>query len=147
MATKTSRISIAEFEDLCRREANFVEQYGFVTEHIGYGTARARLPFDDAHIRPGGTISGPAMMALADFTMYALVLGMIGPVPLAVTTSLNINFLRKPGRSDVLADARILKLGRRLAVGEVNLASAGSGDVVAHVTATYSIPPPDRRGI
>jgi len=146
MTKSGSRISIDEFEALCRREANFVEQYGFVTEHIGYGTARARLPFDDAHIRPGGTISGPAMMALADFTMYALVLGMIGPVPLAVTTSLNINFLRRPGRADVLAEACILKLGQRLAVGEVNLASAGSDDPVAHVTATYSIPPPDRRG-
>jgi len=145
MRTQKTHISVEAFEALCRREANFVEQYGFVTEHIGYGTARARLPFDDAHVRPGGTVSGPAMMALADFTMYALVLGMIGPVPLAVTTSLNINFLRKPGRSDVLAEARILKLGKRLAVGEVNLCSAGSDDPVAHVTATYSIPPPERR--
>ncbi len=67
-------------------------------------------------------------------------------MPLAVTTSLNINFLRRPGRADVVAEARILKLGKRLAVGEVNLASAGSGDIVAHVTATYSIPPPGRRG-
>ena len=145
MTKPKAHISIEAFEALCRREANFVEQYGFVTEYIGYGEARARLPFDDAHIRPGGTISGPAMMALADFTMYALVLGMIGPVPLAVTTSLNINFLRKPGRSDVLDEARILKLGKRLAVGEVNLASAGSAGPVAHVTATYSIPPPERR--
>jgi len=145
MSDAKPHISIEAFDALCRREANFVEQYGFVTEHIGYGTARARLPFDDAHIRPGGTVSGPAMMALADFTMYALVLGMIGPVPLAVTTSLNINFLRKPGRSDVLAEARILKLGKRLAVGEVDLASVGSDDPVAHVTATYSIPPPEGR--
>lgn len=138
-------ISIEAFEALCRREANFVEQYGFVTEHIGYGMARARLPFDDAHIRPGGTIAGPAMMALADFAMYALVLGMIGPVPLAVTTSLNINFLRKPGPADLVAEARILKLGKRLAVGEVTLSSAAGDEPVAHVTATYSIPPPERR--
>ncbi len=139
-------ISIAAFEALCRREANFVEQFGFVTEEIGYGVARSRLPYDEAHIRPGGTISGPAMMALADFTMYALVLGMIGPVRLAVTTSLNINFLRKPGPIDILAEARILKLGKRLAVGEVTLVSDGnSGDPVAHVTATYSIPPPEHR--
>jgi len=146
MTDQIPHITVAAFEALCRREANFVEQYGFVTEHIGHGVARTRLPFDEAHIRPGGTISGPAMMALADFTMYALVLGLIGPVRLAVTTSLNINFLRKPGPADVLAEARILKLGKRLAVGEVMLTSDGNGgDPVAHVTATYSIPPPEHR--
>ncbi len=145
MTARQPHISIEAFEALCRQEANFVERYGFVTEHIGYGTARARLPFDDAHIRPGGTISGPSMMALADFTMYAMVLGMIGPVRLAVTTSLNINFLRKPGRRDLLAEARILKLGKRLAVGEVNLTPEGEEEPAAHVTATYSIPPPEYR--
>ncbi|MEE8445720.1 MAG: PaaI family thioesterase [Alphaproteobacteria bacterium] len=131
---------------MCAAEANFVEQFGLVTERIGYGEARVRLPFDEAHTRPGGTISGPAMMALADFTMYAVVLGMIGPVKLAVTTSLNINFLRRPGRGDIVADGRILKLGKRLAVGEIFLTPAGDGaDPVAHVTATYSIPPPSQR--
>ncbi len=145
MKADAPHITVAEFDALCRREANFVEQYGFVTERIAWGSARARLPFDEAHIRPGGTISGPAMMALADFTMYALVLGMIGPVKLAVTTSLNINFLRKPGPADVIAEARILKLGKRLAVGEVTLLGAGEDDPVAHVTATYSIPPPEYR--
>lgn len=146
MKADAPHITVQAFEQLCRSEANFVEQYGFVTEVIGYGHARARLPFDDAHIRPGGTVSGPAMMALADFAMYALVLGMIGPVKLAVTTSLNINFLRKPGPADIVAEARILKLGKRLAVGEVNLYSVGDEDPVAHVTATYSIPPPEYRG-
>lgn len=145
MQSDAPHITIPAFEELCRREANFVEQYGFVTEEIGYGRARARLPFDEAHIRPGGTISGPAMMALADFTMYALVLGMIGPVRLAVTTSLNINFLRRPVPADLIAEARILKLGKRLAVGEVNMHSEGDGTAVAHVTATYSIPPPEYR--
>lgn len=145
MKAEAPHISVQAFDELCRSEANFVEQYGFVTEEIGYGHARARLPFDDAHVRPGGTVSGPAMMALADFTMYALVLGMIGPVRLAVTTSLNINFLRKPGPADIIAEARILKIGKRLAVGEVNLYSVGDEDPVAHVTATYSIPPPEYR--
>jgi uncharacterized protein (TIGR00369 family) len=92
-------------------------------------------------LRPGGTVSGPTLMALADFAMYVVLLSAIGPVGLAVTTNLNINFLRKgqPGR-DVLAAARLLKLGKRLAVGEVNLLSGGSPDPIAHVTATYSIP-------
>ena len=80
------------------------------------------------------------MMALADFAMYVAVLAAIGPVGLAVTTSFNINFLRKPGRADLLAEAKLMKLGKRLAVGEVALISAGSDDIVAHVTATYSIP-------
>ncbi len=92
-------------------------------------------------LRPGSTISGPTLMALADFAMYVVLLSAIGPVGLAVTTNLNINFLRKgaPGL-DVLAAARLLKLGKRLAVGEVSLLSAGSVDPIAHVTATYSIP-------
>ncbi len=145
MKNNAPLITIAAFDEICRRGANFVARFGFSTEHIGYGEARVRLPFDEAHIRPGGTISGPAMMALADFAMYAAVLGMIGPVELAVTTSFNINFLRKPGTADIVAVARILKLGKRLAVGEVTLCSDGEAEPVAHVTATYSIPPRDDR--
>ncbi|HLI99272.1 MAG TPA: PaaI family thioesterase [Bradyrhizobium sp.] len=104
-------------------------------------SCRLRQRYSAQMLRPGGTISGPTLMALADFAMYVVLLSAIGPVGLAVTTSLNINFLRKgaPGR-DVLAAARILKLGQRLAVGEVNLFSAESPDPIAHVTATYSIP-------
>ena len=84
-----------------------------------------RQAYSDGSVRPGGTISGPTMMALADFAMYVAVLAAIGPVPLAVTTNLNINFLRKPMRCDLLAEARLLKLGKRLAVGEVTIRSDG----------------------
>ena len=100
-----------------------------------------RHRYSDQMLRPGGTISGPTLMALADFAMYVVLLSAIGPVGLAVTTNLNINFLRKgaPGQ-DVLAAARLLKLGKRLAVGEVNLLSGSSPDPIAHVTSTYSIP-------
>ena len=80
------------------------------------------------------------MMALADFTMYVAVLATIGPVPLAVTTNLNINFLRKPGARDLIAECRLLKVGKRLAVGEVTILSDGMDETVAHVTSTYSIP-------
>ena len=85
-----------------------------------------------------GTVSGPTLMAMADFAMYVVLLSAIGPVGLAVTTNLNINFLRKglPGQ-DVLAAAKLLKLGKRLAIGEVNLLSGSSPDPIAHVTATY----------
>jgi uncharacterized protein (TIGR00369 family) len=109
-------------------------------EEVWYGGCRVRRPFHDRALRPGGTISGPVMMALADFTMYVAVLSAIGWVPLAVTTSLNINFLKKPGRRDLLAEARLIKLGKRLVVGEVALRSEGDEDLVAHVTATYSVP-------
>jgi uncharacterized protein (TIGR00369 family) len=100
-----------------------------------------RERFHDRMLRPGGTVSGPTLMALADVAMYVVLLSAIGPVGLAVTTNLNINFLRKgqPGQ-DVLAAAKLLKLGKRLAVGEVSLMSGTSPDPIAHVTATYSIP-------
>ena len=81
------------------------------------------------------------MMALADYALYAAILASIGPVELAVTTSLNINFLRKPLPGDLLGEARLIKLGKRLAVGEVQIHSVHSDDMVAHVTGTYSIPP------
>jgi len=119
----------------------FHAESGLAIDALWNGGARVRQHFLASFIRPGGTISGPTMMALADFAMYVAVLSAIGPVPLAVTTNLNINFLRKgaPGQ-DVLAAARLLKLGKRLAVGEVNLLSGTSPDPIAHVTSTYSIP-------
>lgn len=111
-----------------------------VVEAVSRMSARLRLAVDDSHLRPGGTVSGPTMMALADSAMYVAILSQIGPVALAVTTNLNINFLRKPEPADLIAEARLLKLGRRLAVGEITLYSDGMGEAVAHATCTYSIP-------
>lgn len=139
--TADARITLEEFDALCREAAPFNEIYGFRTEAIGFGTARARLPADPRHLRPGGTISGPAQMALADFTMYAAVLGAIGKVPLAVTTNLTINFLNKPRPGDLFCDCRLLKLGKRLVVGEATLFSEGQPQPVSHATLTYSVPP------
>ena len=136
-----SRISIAEFEEIARERVQFAVQLGIKVERLGEGEARARVPYRDDFLRPGGTIAGPVLMSLADFAMYGAVLSMIGPVELAVTTNLNINFLRRPLPGDVIAEARILKLGKRLAVGEVRLFRDGEDELVAHVTATYSIPP------
>lgn len=111
-------------------------------EAIDSSTVYLRQVVDDRHLRPGGTVSGPTMMTLADTAAYVAVLAALGPVALAVTTSLNINFLRKPAAErDVLAEARLLKLGARLAVAEVTLRSDGLADPVAHATVTYSIPP------
>jgi uncharacterized protein (TIGR00369 family) len=113
---------------------------GLTLERVEYGAVRVRRAFHEDHLRPGGTVSGPTMMELADFAMYVAVFSAIGNQPLAVTTNLNINFLRKPGATDLIADAKLMKVGKRLAVGEVTLYSDGSDDPVAHVTATYSIP-------
>lgn len=140
-ASPEPRITIEAFNRLLAESAPFQKIYGFVTEEIGHGTARVRLPAGEAHIRPGGTLSGPAQMALADFAMYAALLGAIGEVPLAVTTSLNINFLQRPRPGDLTATCRLLKLGKRLAVGDITVHSEGVAGPVAHATATYSIPP------
>jgi uncharacterized protein (TIGR00369 family) len=98
------------------------------------------MDYHERHIRPGGTLSGPSMMALADLGLYVVILAHIGPVALAVTTNLAFNFLRKPGQRDLIAECRLLKLGKRLAVGEVSMFSEGSTDLVCHATGTYSIP-------
>ncbi len=113
----------------------------FLVEDVGPMRARLRLLYSDRNVRPGGTISGPAMFALADVAMYVAVLAQIGPVALAVTTNLNINFLRKPPAADLIGECKLLKLGKRLAVAEVTIRTQGEDEAVAHATGTYSIPP------
>lgn len=114
---------------------------GLTLEKVWHGGARVRQAYSDRFIRPGGTISGPTMMMLADFSLFVAVLSAIGPVALAVTINLNINFLRRPAPRDIVAEAKILKLGKRLAVLDVHIFSDGENEPVAHVTSTYSIPP------
>ena len=111
-------------------------------ETVGGRRARLRQMVGEAHLRPGGTVSGPVMMALADVAAYVAILGEIGIVPLAVTTSLNINFLSKPlpGR-DLIAEAELLKVGRRLVVAEVRLYADGDPTLLAQASLTYSVPP------
>jgi len=113
---------------------------GLTIERVEYANIRVRRHFEEGSLRPGGTISGPTMMELADFAMYVAVFSAVGPQPLAVTTNLTINFLRKPRKGDLIADARLMKVGKRLAVGEVMIFSDGLAEPVAHVTYTYSIP-------
>ena len=113
---------------------------GLIIERVDYGNCRVRRSFDESIVRPGGTISGAKMMELADFAMYVAVFSAYGALPLAVTTNLNINFLRKPAQADLIAEVHLMKVGKRLAVGEVTIYSDGSSDAVAHVTSTYSIP-------
>jgi uncharacterized protein (TIGR00369 family) len=110
-------------------------------EKLWRGGCRLRQRYDKRALRPGGTLAGAKMMALGDFATYIAVLSAIGWVPLAVTTNLTINFLKKPPARDLLAEARLLKLGKQLAVGEVSIRADGEDELVAHVTSTYSIPP------
>ncbi|KQY19561.1 PaaI family thioesterase [Rhizobium sp. Root482] len=137
---------ILTIQDLNRfLETDFSEVHhdGKVFEVIatGPGYATMRIEPGERHLRPGGTISGPTLFALADITAYITLLAHIGPVALAVTTNLNINFLRKPVLAPLECTCRILKLGKRLAVLDAAISQPGSDDLVAHATATYSIPP------
>ena len=137
-----AKMSVTELEKFLHREFPQAFSGGDISIESADGTScLLRQRYNDRMLRPGGTVSGPTLMGLADFAMFVVLLSAIGPVGLAVTTNLNINFLRKgqPGQ-DVLAAARLLKLGRRLAVGEVNLLSGAQSDPIAHMTATYSIP-------
>jgi len=138
---ETSKISIAAFERLMAEKLPLAARMGMGVESLDAGRAVMRMTCDDALLRPGGTVGGPVMVALADVALYAAVLSLIGPVELAVTTNLSINFLRRPPAGALLAEAEILKLGRRLAVGAVTLHSEDVEAPVAHVTGTYSIPP------
>lgn len=130
---------VQEINDFLQRE---FPQSSITVEALGERTANVRQNIDERHLRPGGTVSGPTLMGIADAAVYAAILGEIGLVALAVTTQLNINFLNKPAADrDIIAECRLIKVGKRLIVGEVYLYSEGAEDPVAHVTATYSVPP------
>lgn len=113
----------------------------YTIDSVEMGMARVRLRADISTLRPGGTVAGSTLMTLADLTVYVAILASIGWVPLAVTTSLTINFLRKPPPGDIIAECRLIKLGKRLAVGDVAIRSEGEEEMVAHSVATYSVPP------
>ena len=138
MALKMDRAALQAFLD------GRFEQVArdFTVEQVAPMALRVRMHVTERNLRPGGTVSGPAMFALADVGVYLAILAMIGPVELAVTTSASIDFMRKPeaGR-DMIGEARLLKLGRVLAVGDVLIRSEGADAVVARAGVTYAIPP------
>jgi uncharacterized protein (TIGR00369 family) len=113
----------------------------YIVEEVGDWGVTIRLEVTSAHSRPGGTVAGPALMTMADAAAFLAVLAQIGPVVLAVTTSLHIDFLRKPDLVDIVAEGRLLKLGKQLAVVDVGLRSEGRDELVAKAQVTYSIPP------
>jgi uncharacterized protein (TIGR00369 family) len=138
-------ITAGEFQELARAGVPYVGQLGCVIERFEAGDVLVRLPYSDLLQRPGGTICGPALMALADITLYGVVMSLIGRVELAVTTSMTVHFLTRAAPEDVLAEGRILKLGRRLAVGQVQMRTDGAPEPICQVTGTYAIPPDPQR--
>jgi uncharacterized protein (TIGR00369 family) len=116
------------------------ERAGITILDTAHRAVRLRMTTGERSLRPGGTVSGPTMFMLADTALYAAVLASVGPKALAVTTNMSINFLRKPAPRDLIAQCRLLKLGKRLAVGDVAIFSDGEEEPVAHATGTYSIP-------
>jgi acyl-coenzyme A thioesterase PaaI-like protein len=112
-----------------------------IIDAVGNKSATIRHNIGEAELRPGGTVSGPVMMFVADVALYVAILGEIGIVPLTVTTSLNINFLRKPAADKaIIGVCKLIKLGRTLAIGEVSIYSEGNPEMVAHAVGTYAIP-------
>ena len=113
-----------------------------IIENCSFKNAKIRLEVNNTHLRPGNTVSGPSIMFLADMAMYAAILTSLGKVFLAVTTNFNINFLKKPEpNKNLIGESTLMKIGKRLVVGEVKIHSQGDSEPVAHATCTYSIPP------
>lgn len=136
MTAKMTRAEVADFLDEV-----FPQSTGrFVIEDVAQAHARVRMAVDESHLRPGDTVSGPAMFWLADCAFYVAVLVSIGPEAQAVTTNLSINFLRRPGLGALVGEARIVKLGRRLASGDVLISPAEGGPPVAQALVTYALP-------
>lgn len=135
-----SAITGAEFEALIREHMGESSQFSFRVEELRRGHCRIRLHFDEVQLRPGGTISGPVMFTLADTVLYALTMSVAGLEPLAVTTDLNLHFLRKPGPVDLIGVGRLLKSSGRRLMGDVAIFSAGDEHPVAHATGAYALP-------
>lgn len=138
--THTLVMSAQSVGDYVRKVFPQADDYGWRVMDLDPGAIVVGMNVSDKHLRPGGTVSGPTMFALADVAAYLLVLAHVGEVALAVTTNLTINFLSKPV-GDLKAQGRLLKLGKRLAVCEIHILPIDGGDLVAQATATYSIPP------
>jgi len=134
-------LSAKDIETRIREWVPMAEDIDLRIETVRDCYAKIRIPFLEKSIRPGGSISGPVMMTAADTAMYAAILATLGEVAMAVTSNLNINFLQRPSQSDLVAEATIIKLGRRIAFCEVGISSDGSDELVAHATGSYSLPP------
>ena len=137
MTLKMDKVALTDFLNTVFTEV----ADSFTVEDIAPMQGRIRLNVGPQHLRPGGTVSGPSMFALADVAVYLCILAMIGPKALSVTTNCSIDFMRKPQAGcDLIGEVRLLKLGKQLAVGDVLIYSEGQDAPVARASLTYSIP-------
>lgn len=134
-------LTAADIDAVIRQGLPAAESSGFRVEAVTADGVTCRMVHSASQLRPGGTLSGPTMMALADAAMYAVVMSRLGRLEMAVTQNININFLARPRPADLIALASVLKLGRRTVVMDVKIFSEGKPDLVAHATGTYSLPP------
>lgn len=141
----TPMITINQFNALTAEDAPFAILFGLHAEDIGRGTARFRMIYGESMKGLRQSVTGAALMALADYAIYGVVLSVVGPVPLAVTTHLDVNLVRRCPPGDVVCEASLIRAGRRLVTVQAWLRSAATGHVVAHATGTYSVPPPEKR--
>ncbi|MBX7195615.1 MAG: PaaI family thioesterase [Sandaracinaceae bacterium] len=135
-----SRVSPDEFMALIRETIPLSRSWPFEVVSMHHGAATLRLAFHEDQLRAGGTLNGPTLMTLVDTALYAAVLSYVGLEPLAVTSDLTFRFLRKPAPAPLVAEATLLRVGKRMAVGEVRVRSDGSDDLVVHATGTYALP-------
>lgn len=138
---RVALITGARFEAIIRENMDLGVAFDFGVEEIAWGRARLRLRASERHLRPGGTVSGPTLFTLADTALYAAVLSCVGDAPLTVTTDMTIHFLRRPPPADLIAEARVLKAGRTLLHGAIEIRSVARDGVVAHATGSYAKPP------
>lgn len=138
-------LAAKEVQELILSWIPMAEDIDLRVERISDHTCLIRIPFDNKNKRPGGSVSGPVLMAAGDTAMYAAILGALGEVSMAVTSNLNINFMQRPGEVDILAEGKILKLGKRIAYCEVEIYTSKSRELVAHVTGSYALPPTSER--
>ncbi len=141
------QVTMEEFKEVTDQHLPLVQLLGFTVEKLEQGECAVRAVYKKDFLRPGGTISGPILMALADYAMWGAIMSKAERVQMALTTNLNINFLMRPEPGDVVAVAKLIKLGKRLAVGVVDVYGNSDQDLVAHVTCTYSLPPNQKREI
>jgi uncharacterized protein (TIGR00369 family) len=134
-------LTASDINAIIRQGLPVSDDNGFRVDEVTATGVRCRTVYAPTQLRPGGTLSGPTMMALADAAMYAAVMARLGRLEMALTQNININFLARPAPADLIAHAEVLKLGRRTVVIDVRIFSEGNANLVAHATGTYSLPP------
>lgn len=137
-------VTPADFDAIMRQKVPFVGDMGVVTESLSEDTSILRLPFNERYLRPGNVVTGPAIFALADIALYAVAWLVVPKADLAVTTEATVHFLSGAKPGDLIAEAKILKAGRRLLIAECHIRSAVDDSVCAHVIGTYAMPPAEK---